>query len=344
MPSLQDLLADPLWFPASMDAEKNLLNFLRVTRKEIEDAAFLDERLFNNPAKMAQASLSDVLAANPKPGASPPCFIFHSAFCCSTLLARALDFPDVSLSLKEPKILMDFANAIRVSPALKQSPAKASQLFTAILALLSRPMAGAERVVIKPTNTANNLVGFVRESGSKTLFLYGPLRDFMISLLKKGEEGRAFARRQYNIFVFDPLGLEAIPPRQAMSFTDLQTAALVWRAQLEQFQSALALDASARALNFHSLLKTPATLLAQTADHFHLQIDADALVARADGDLFRKNAKFSDQQFSTRQRAVENESIDRLYKDDLDAIEKWAGALSLQHKFDLPLSPDLAAS
>ena len=44
------------------------------------------------------------------PSAKAPHFIFHSAFCCSTLLARAFDIEGQSIGLKEPTILTWRAN------------------------------------------------------------------------------------------------------------------------------------------------------------------------------------------------------------------------------------------
>jgi hypothetical protein len=44
------------------------------------------------------------------PHTAPLHFVFHTAFCCSTLLARALDVPGSSMGLKEPSVLVDFAS------------------------------------------------------------------------------------------------------------------------------------------------------------------------------------------------------------------------------------------
>ena len=47
----------------------------------------------------------DVVRAAARPATMH--FIFHSAFCCSTVLARAFDIPGIAMGLKEPPIYND---------------------------------------------------------------------------------------------------------------------------------------------------------------------------------------------------------------------------------------------
>lgn len=342
LPTPEDLISDPAWFPCALDAEQDRIDFVRADRSMLAREAFLDERAFATLLPV-RASLSELLAGSGSIAAQPPAFVFHSAFCCSTLLARALDAPGAVLALKEPNILMDLANALRVSARMRNSPEYANATCALVFKLLARPFVPGEHVVIKPTNAANNLLPCAVQQGSRILILYGPLRSFLVSVLKKGEPGRAFVRRQYNIFSLDDGGLGAIAARQAMGFTDLQVAALVWRSQMERFQVHLqnSPDGAILSLEFHALLANPERALKAVARHLGLKLEDSVLKRSAESEIFRKNAKFTDREYGATQRALEERDVEDRYAEELALIEKWAATMSLGIDIFLPLQPQL---
>lgn len=332
-----DLVKDPAWLPEGYDAVRDVVRFARIDRAGLVREAFLDERMARSVTARAEAPLTALLPLTEKPF-EPPRFIFHTAFCCSTLLARALDAPGASLALKEPNILLDIANAARVNEKLKRDPALFMRLCRTVFALLARPHQGNERVVIKPTNTASTLAPQALAIGAPSLFLYGDLREFLVSLLKKGEEGRSFVRGQYNIYALDGAGLAAIQPRQAMTFTDLQVAGVVWRHQIEQFQRLLAgAKTGAASLDFRFLLADPAKALKATAKHLNLPIADETLDATARGEIFARNSKFADKKYDAAQRDAEETALIEHWKPEIELITRWAGQLNLGVDAKLPL-------
>ncbi|MBI1365013.1 MAG: hypothetical protein GC153_03545 [Alphaproteobacteria bacterium] len=340
MTIVAELVEDPAWLPEAFDPARDAIAFARIDRAGLAKEAFLDKRMAGSVTARATAPAGDIIAASARlPRRPPPAFIFHTAFCCSTLLARALDRPESALALKEPNILLDLANAARVDEQLKRDPARFQSLFRAVAALLARPHAGEERVVVKPTNTASTLLGSALAIGAPALLLYGQLRDFLISIIKKGEEGRAFVRLQYNIYALDGAGLAAIPPRQAMGFTDLQVAAVVWRHQIEQFARVLDGAPAARlaSLDYRKLLEAPAAVLTSAADHLRLPLDEAALTAAAASDVFARNSKFADQKFDAAQRGADEAALAERWKSELDLIVRWAAGLNLGVEARLPL-------
>ncbi len=96
---------DPLWFPDRYDPGHDAVHFRRLTRDDHRAATFLtDEYLPADGPRMVVRRAEAIAAA---PVAGPVHYIFHSAFCCSTLLARAFDAPGAAMGLKEPVVLND---------------------------------------------------------------------------------------------------------------------------------------------------------------------------------------------------------------------------------------------
>lgn len=334
------LAADPAWLPHKMDIAKGAMRFARIDRQGLAREAFLDNRMSGSVAGWADARIDDIAHeadALPAP-ASQPVFIFHTAFCCSTLMARALDAQGKALALKEPDILMDLANAYRMAkgPDARRTVDNAQRL---VMRLLARPHEGSERVLIKPTNTANNLAPVVTKLGARAVFLFGDLKGFLISVLKKGEACKAFVRKQYTIFALDDAGVGGIPERQALGLTDLQIAALVWRHQMELFTRILNAPGAdhVRSLDFRVLLDRPVDALTAASEHLQLGVDAQTLKEVANGPVFQKNSKFGDQDYDAGARARDEAALMERYGEELAMIENWAMRLKLAND----ISPSL---
>lgn len=315
------------------------MTFARIDRDSLSREAFLDQRMSGSIEGTQSARLQDVVAAFSGRQTDAPVFVFHSAFCCSTLLARALDRPGVALSLKEPDVLMGLANALRVDESLLGSKGRTDALVRAVFSLLARRFSPDECILIKPTNAANNLLPYAALTGARIVLLYGGLRDFLVSVLKKGEACKSFVRQQYNIFALDPEGLAAIPQRQAVAFTDLQAAAVVWRHQMEMFQRSLVSGPRDQvvSLDFQTLLGEPGRTLKTVARHLELGHADAELEAVATGEIFSRNSKFADQAYSADRRNHDVSLVEERYGETLDLIEQWAGQLSLGENLQLPL-------
>lgn len=341
MPDAARIIENAEWLPLAYDRARDVIRFGRIPREALSREAFLDQRMAGSILETADLSLSETAGALDSAAPAPlPAFIFHTSFCCSTLLARALDAPGAVIALKEPNILLDIANALRVDEALRREPKRTARLVRAILRLLARPRAGELRVLVKPTNAANTLLDHARAAGAPSLLLYGGLRDYLVSILKKGEEGRSFVRQQFNIFALDAGGLSQIPHRQSIALTDLQIAAIVWRHQIEHFARALSAPngAPVTSLEFRMLLERPADTLKAAARALELPIPEAALEAAAAGGIFAVNAKFEGQPYDAAARDAEETALAERWKTELDLILNWAGSLHLGADATLPLA------
>lgn len=327
--ALDDIVADPCWLPHRLDMGRRIVTFGRFNRDTLAKASFLDYRLEEAASAWTEAPVDALLNAN-TPARPAPAFLIHTSYCCSTLLARALDVPGRAFALKEPNIIMDLSNAYRMARDRNELDV-ADRLRDAILNLLARPHMENERVLIKPTNAANNLAPVISALGVPIIFLYSDLRGFLASVIKKGEPCRTIIRQIYRVFAMDKIGVSAIPQRDALALTDLQIAALAWRHQIEMFNSMLLAPGGAhlRSLDFRTLLARPAETLRAASDHMQLGIDVETLNATANGPIFQTDSKGERLRYDASQRAREEAALMDQHRDVLDLIELWAFKLSL---------------
>src|SRR5512146_1534880 len=100
-----DVARDPAWLPHRYDAASDRIQFVACDRALHRASTFLtDEYLPGAKAPTVVGRAAAVAGAAP---AGPLHFILHSAFCCSTLLVRALDREGVAMGMSEPQILND---------------------------------------------------------------------------------------------------------------------------------------------------------------------------------------------------------------------------------------------
>src|SRR5262249_43911588 len=109
------LVADPHWFLEDYNVGTRKLRFVCADRNTLASTPFLAEGMWDYSAlpqrEVAENELLGLLPANaPAPRIH---FLWHTAFCCSTLIASLLDRGGVNLSLKEPGILLILADAKR---------------------------------------------------------------------------------------------------------------------------------------------------------------------------------------------------------------------------------------
>jgi len=340
MQNVKEIVENPEWYCQGINLDQGRINFVKTTRDALAQASFLDQRFETNTLASVSFSLQELLAysqGDDAMRASAPRFVFHTAFCCSTLLARCLDLPGSNLSLKEPEILMSLANYQRVGHKLLANQADAGSIYRLIALLLFRPFPGGETVVVKPTNTVNNIIAplMATHADSRALLLHSDLRSFLISTLKKGEQGRGFARHLFNIFMMDSPEAQQLSAKQLIGMTDLQIAAITWHLQLEHFLSVCDSlgSKSVKSLHCDDLLQEPETVLDSLLSHFELPLLQQNFAQMLANAPLQKNAKTPDQEFSASDRKNQYQDTETQFKESLDTIHQWAKQLRFKYPY-----------
>lgn len=322
--NIETILRDPEWFAHRYVEDRDSIVFRHMARNEHRKAVFaIDEYLSDEP-KLAEVDRRDALAMAAPAG--PVHFIFHSAFCCSTLLARSFDRDGLAMALKEPPILNDLVGWRRRGAAARD----VAEAMDGALALLARPFGPLEATVIKPSNAVNSLARMMMalRPDARAILLHAPLSVFLTSIVKKGLDGRLWVRELFLGLRNDGLVQRlAFSDEQLFGQTDLQIAAAGWLAQQAVFADLVAqLGDRVRTLDSETLLDRPEESFAALAQLYGLQISDDetrTIVA----DNFSRNSKSGDS-FGRAERETEYARASAAHRDEIDKVVVWAEAVA----------------
>jgi len=347
MTQLPDLWQDPSCFLRDINLKDGAFLFQQTSRHALSSAPFLDDRFFDHqpqsnhttpscsPADSLKCSFAFRDLPPPEPGNVPGNYIFHTAFCCSTLLASVLDRPGKVLALKEPGVLMTLANLQRTSSktdtraAQVQQNSRLENLQQISFQLLSRRFEPEEKILLQPTNAANNLLEPVLRSGARVLLLYSDLSSFLISIIKKDEACRYFVRHLLNILRLDRPDIDAWTDRQRMLLTDLQVAALVWSIQIDHFERCLlaAPRDQIRSLNTDTFLDNHYKTLHGLNDFFQCGYQETDIALLMDSTRFKQHSKYSDQDYDNNVRLAERNRVEKQHGDAISVTLDWTRRL-----------------
>jgi hypothetical protein len=336
-PSPRDVALDPEWLPHTYDVEGTHLTSVFVPRAARTELMFLSDEHFAGNFEKATFPVPDVAAEAGTASRAPMHFIFHTSFCCSTLLAKALDVPGVSAALKEPDVLINLANRL-----IRSDDPENRQRLDLVLRLLERPPAAGETLIVKPTNFANRLLEptITLRPEARAILLYSDVETFIRSLLKRGMWGRINARKLFNQLAgWSPL-VSAYSVAEVLEYTDVQIAALAWLAQIHHF------DAMARrfgdrlmVLDSADLLEDPSAAVNKAQALLGLDLSETDIERIAAGPVFSKHSKFSEREYSAAAREQDHKAVNDAHSEELSMVLQWIKAVAAH--FGAPLRPGL---
>lgn len=332
MPEANDIFADTAWLPHAYDPAADRVQFLRIPHDTRKELTFLAEY---KPASAADAVwvAGDEVRTKEHSG-SAPSYIFHSAFCRSTLLVKALDTFDQARGLSEPMIF----NSLQVSPATPQ----ARSLVAPLMRLLGRRHRD-EVVIAKPSNFANGLIPLLLQDdpSSKAVCLYGSCEEFLRSVAKKGLEGRIWARKQlaHNRRIV-PLDL-GLDETAFYELTDMQAAALMWLFHIRQFHSLTQnFGNRVRTLLSGKFVDDKEATMAAAARFFGFETGVEEIADVAKGPLFAKHAKQGGD-YEAVVRAQEEQGRSLVVDEEIAKVDEWVTLIARELHMTVPLPAPL---
>lgn len=319
---VERVVRDPSFIPHTLDLPGKRMLFVRITRDDLTGSGFLADVKPEEAEAIAWLSLDDVRAARPITG--PMHFIFHTAFCRSTLLVRAMNIDSVSIGMAEPGILAQLAGAGEA----------ARDLIKPVCDLLSRVWEGAEAVFVKPTNHANMLIPdlLAARPDATALLMTNPLASFLKSVDKRALMGRRWGRQLYlemMAYAGMDLGMDG---REQFSMTDLQAAGLAWFLAQRMFtmlpegpdkDRLRVLDGDRFALDKADTVEAVLALARLDYDPAHIE-------AVVDGPVFASHAKLGGD-FS--EEAAE---LAPSFAQECEQVEQWVGMIAQQAGIAIP--------
>lgn len=332
---------DPAWLPHFYDANRDTLVFARLPRETQRRITFLDSRFVDRDAESEPAPISALPLDRVREQAGPLHYIFHTGFCCSTLLARALDLPGVSMGLKEPAVLACFAeywsNTRRTAGAL--------EALSVTLDLLSRPLAPGEAQIVKPSTVANHIIPqmlHVRPD-AKAIVLYSSLDTFLRAIARRGLEGRIFARELFHQFA-PVIPLSSGGREDVVLQADLQIAAQAWLMQAAFMDSvAKRFGRRVRVLNSETFLADPASTLHDIGAFLNLRITPEMARQTGESAIFQEHAKELGRPFNVAAQKAQYEEAGETHREELALTKQWARGLALTSGAPLSLEETLRA-
>ena len=329
----KNIVNDPDWWPHRYDPSRDAIHFIKAGKDDHRAAVFLTDEYLKGATgpkpvdrKLAASSGNQV----------PLHFIFHSAYCCSTLLTRAFDIPGTSMGLKEPVILNDMEGWLARGAAKTEWEAVSKDL----LSLLARPLEGQESIIAKPSCLINNIAPQILalRPESHALFLYAPLKDYLGSIARKGMWGRLWVRDlmikqlRHNLI---HLGLQG---DDYLGLTDLQTAAVGWMVQHAVFANIYEKYGPKRllCLDSVSLMKHPKSALNKLSNHFGLKVPAEKLTEIVTGPVFNTHSK-TDEDFDMSSREADRYEGAQLHSDEIEKVYIWAQTIAENARIPLDL-------
>lgn len=320
-----DVVNDPSWIAHRYDATGDKVHFVHASRQTQRRVPFLTDEFLTGTDRPMVANRRATIAALGAPARLN--FIFHSAYCCSTLLANAFDIPGAAFGLKEPVILNDISGWRRRGA----QPADVADRLSSALRLLSRPFGEGEQVIVKPSNVVNAIAPAMLATvpDARAVLLYTPLENYLGSIARKGMWGRLWVRDLFVKLTKDGLTDYGFSPEEILQQTDLQIAAIGWLAQHRLFAQMVDRFGPDRvtALQAEVLTSNPAETLGNVSRHFGLNLGADTLIDIANGQMFHTDAK-TGSDYSPSDRQSTHKAGLALHGDEIEKVVQWSNAVA----------------
>lgn len=329
MTTINEIADDPNWLPHDIDQQRGHVRFLKIDRQKTEDHGFLAN--LGDTGLKTSIPINDVLSI--KPPMAPIHFIFHSGFCRSTLLLRAMQSRDLSVCLNEPEILNSLARLGRPDQNLVDS----------IVQLLARRQRNGETVIVKPSNFVNRLIPQLLHSNpqARGVIVTNRLHEFLEAVVRKGLQGRQWARQVY-LAVSTYAGKVDQYDKLVPGLTDLQVASLGWLLTQNWFAKQVSGPhaLSLATLHSHEFNVRRMETIEKTTEHFDLNFHAERIESIVNGPVFKTDAKLGGD-YASKAALDEARTQSVVVEEEIAAMSKWIGKIAQVSRLTVPIPQSL---
>ncbi len=261
------------------------MRFVATSRGVLNHSSFLDGRTALGTSAFV-ADIEEVVALTPA-AADPVRWIFHTAFCGSTLLARMCDVPGKVLCLREPQVLVDLDSwRSRIGDG---ESALFSTATAVVIGHLAKLRLADETLLIKPSNWINGaLDDFLQPArGDRAMVITSDPAAFLVAVLRGGRP-----RIEYTLRLADHVlqsrpalreaALRYLPTSGEPMVRALRLALLVHWAQLCLFAARFRAPGEtlyAARLDYDRLVEDGNGALAYVSDRLSLDLSAAEVTA-----------------------------------------------------------------
>ncbi len=332
MKSALELYGSPDFYPLKMDFDHGRLSFVPMSRAAYKSSSFLDLRTLAAGGERYETTLEELIHANGQLPTAPNLvhYIFHAAFCCSTLLARYLEMIPRCFVLKEPLYLTQLA-VVRPRSILTHNdgelePAEWICQLDLCVRLLGRGYAAEDIVAIKVNDICNSLgeMLLARDPTSHAVFVTIGLKDFLLVLLKDANRrqwlrGRLVRARNDSAMVPE---LAEIDPAK---MSDAEGGAYLW-ALNEGLRARLCALGESRVLTLpgEQIADEPESAVRAVAIHFGLPISQGLPKSMFSDTTAGRHAKDPSRSYDARSRRKELKTLQKHIGAEADRGVEWA--------------------
>ena len=290
--AIYSVIDTPELFPARVNLFDGKAWFVKMSPTTYRESVFLD------PARMKGSCIIETdldwlhdVCENIR--WQPTSFIFHSAFCGSTLMSQVLGTVFNCLSLREPEIL----NSMLVYNRSQVSTEDKSFWFDSLQRLLSRRFTPDQPVVVKANDFANPVMLDLMNWDPEipVLFMYTPVKEFIAGCLK-AQNRKEWIKQRYDSVkpvlnaVLDEKLLEAVDEADYG-----QLAATYWSYNMGLYLKVLENNgAHIYSLDFNDMLASPYDTITRCGKLFGLKqpknVDFTGAIDELMG-VYSKNSK-----------------------------------------------------
>lgn len=317
-------LSDPRCYAHRYIESEDRFRFIGIEREEHSTIPFLTDDYLGERAVLFDLTAAQCLAELEQGNIH---FLFHSAFCGSTMLVHALDKPGLAMGISEPMTINDIVGFRRRGA----EPSAVARTADAVMRLLARPFVPGEAVVVKPSNIINPLAELMLalRPQAKAVFLYAPLETFLISVARKGLHCRLWVRELLEGYLREGFVDLGFSTKDYFRHSDLQVAAIGWLAQHAYFSSLAGKLGAGRiaTLDVDRMTNAPAKAIAAVIAHYGLVANEDAVAEIVRGPAFTRHSK-SGAAFTHEIRKAEYARAQSAHAPEIDMVLSWAKAVA----------------